>query len=145
MYILILWDCAVLQHENLFQSIKVEFSSVHHFYEFSNILLCLFKLNSSLLFLHSIRLYRNAENVPASPMAGTPCVVQEYINNPLLIDGFKCDLRVYVLVTSCDPLRIYIYNDGLVRLGTEKYVDPSSPNGVSSYLKKTKKTEEDQM
>lgn len=33
---------------------------------------------------------------------------------PFLLDGFKCDLRVYVLVTSCNPLRIFVYKDGLV-------------------------------
>ena len=35
---------------------------------------------------------------------------------PFLLDGFKCDLRVYVLVTSCSPLRVFIYKDGLVSL-----------------------------
>ena len=34
---------------------------------------------------------------------------------PLLLDGFKLDLRVYVLVTACNPLRIFVYKDGLVR------------------------------
>ena len=33
---------------------------------------------------------------------------------PLLLDGFKLDLRVYVLVTACNPLRIFVYKDGLV-------------------------------
>eukprot|EP00731_Ephydatia_muelleri_P018086 Em0011g126a len=42
-----------------------------------------------------------------------PVIVQEYIDEPLLIDTFKCDLRVYVLVTSCDPLSILVYRDGL--------------------------------
>ena len=34
----------------------------------------------------------------------------------MVLDSYKFDLRVYVLVTSCDPLRIFLYNDGLVSL-----------------------------
>jgi len=36
-----------------------------------------------------------------------------------------------VLVTSCDPLRIFVYEDGLGRFATLKYVDPSNNNLVS--------------
>ncbi|KAL5487314.1 hypothetical protein EMCRGX_G019902 [Ephydatia muelleri] len=57
-----------------------------------------------------------------------PVIVQEYIDEPLLIDTFKCDLRVYVLVTSCDPLSILVYRDGLVRLSTQAYHPPSEEN-----------------
>lgn len=55
-------------------------------------------------------------------------VIQEYIEKPFLLEGFKFDLRVYVLVTSCDPLRIFLYHDGLVRMGTEVYEPPSDEN-----------------
>ena len=48
-------------------------------------------------------------------------IVQQYIANPLLINGFKVDLRVYVACTSFDPLRVYIFNDGLVRFATEPF------------------------
>jgi tubulin polyglutamylase TTLL6/13 len=43
---------------------------------------------------------------------GDHMVCQVYLTDPFLIDGFKFDMRIYVLITSCDPLRIYIF-DGL--------------------------------
>lgn len=48
-------------------------------------------------------------------------VVARYIADPLCIDGHKCDIRIYVAVTSFDPLIIYVYEEGLVRIATVRY------------------------
>jgi len=48
-------------------------------------------------------------------------VIQRYVPNPLLIFGYKFDLRIYVTVLSYDPLKVYINDEGLVRLATAKY------------------------
>jgi tubulin polyglutamylase TTLL7 len=77
----------------------------------------------------SISLLRNAEKIAQNENI----IVQEYIDKPFLVEGFKCDMRIYVLVTSCDPLRVFLYNDGLLRMGTEKYVYPTDSNIVSAF------------
>ncbi|XP_048645532.1 tubulin polyglutamylase TTLL6 isoform X5 [Marmota marmota marmota] len=55
-------------------------------------------------------------------------ICQLYISKPFIIDGFKFDLRIYVLVTSCDPLRIFVYKEGLVRFATTSYSYPCTDN-----------------
>ncbi|XP_030309826.1 tubulin polyglutamylase TTLL4 isoform X2 [Calypte anna] len=50
-----------------------------------------------------------------------PLLVQRYLNKPYLIGGRKFDLRIYVYVTCYDPLRVYLFKDGLVRFASCKY------------------------
>lgn len=53
-------------------------------------------------------------------------VVQRYISRPYLINDTKFDMRIYVLVTSFHPLRIYLYQDGLVRFASVQYNNAST-------------------
>jgi len=50
-------------------------------------------------------------------------IIQRYIPNPLLIGGRKFDMRIYVVVVSYDPLKVYVNDEGLVRFATEQYSD----------------------
>uniref|UniRef100_A0A1I8HYV3 Tubulin--tyrosine ligase-like protein 9 n=1 Tax=Macrostomum lignano TaxID=282301 RepID=A0A1I8HYV3_9PLAT len=61
-------------------------------------------------------------------------VCQLYVSRPFLIDDYKFDLRVYVLVAGCDPFRIFVFKDGLARFTTVKYRDPSAVNLDNVYM-----------
>lgn len=50
-----------------------------------------------------------------------PLLVQRYLHKPYLIGGKKFDLRIYVYITCYDPLRVYLFKDGLVRFASCKY------------------------
>ncbi|CAK9814066.1 Probable tubulin polyglutamylase ttll-15 [Anthophora quadrimaculata] len=48
--------------------------------------------------------------------------VQEFIQRPFLVDGYKFDIGVYTVITSVDPLRVYVYKgDVLFRFCPVKY------------------------
>ena len=53
-------------------------------------------------------------------------IAQQYIGNPALYKGHKFDLRVYMLVSSVNPLKVY-YHDGFLRITLKKY-DKHSTN-----------------
>ena len=60
--------------------------------------------------------------------------VQEFIHNPLLVDGYKFDIGIYTTLTSVDPLRIYVHNnDVLLRFCPTKY-HPFDPEDRDKYV-----------
>lgn len=68
-----------------------------------------------------------------SPGVGSRlAIAQEYIES-LTIDDRKFDLRVYVLVASLDPLRIYVYRNGVARFCTAS----ADGSGIYSQLTNT--------
>lgn len=48
-------------------------------------------------------------------------VISRYIDNPLLIGGKKFDMRIYVLVTSYHPLKVWLFKYGFCRFCNEKF------------------------
>ena len=48
-------------------------------------------------------------------------VIQKYIENPLVIKGRKFDIRQWVLVTSFNPLTVYLFDTPYIRFGAEEF------------------------
>ncbi len=61
-------------------------------------------------------------------------VISRYITNPLLINGHKFDLRIYVVVTCYEPLRVYVYKEGLARFASETYTSKINKNNKFMHL-----------
>ena len=64
-----------------------------------------------------VSVINSIEQVPT----GARAVLQRYINNPYLLHGYKFTMRIYMLITSFDPLRIYLHDDGFAHIAIEKY------------------------
>ena len=48
-------------------------------------------------------------------------MASKYLNNPLLVENRKFDLRIYVLVRQFAPLEAYVYQRAFCRFCTEEY------------------------
>lgn len=82
-----------------------------------------------------ICVFKDIKNVPAHT-SKDGMIVQRYISNPLLLNGFKFDLRVYVVVTGISDgnMHAFLHDEGLVRCCTEPYEKPTKDNYRKSYM-----------
>jgi len=58
-------------------------------------------------------------------------LAQKYVGNPLLVNGRKFGIRLWVVMTSARPLRGYVHERGLVLFSSEEY-SASAPNGSTA-------------
>lgn len=59
---------------------------------------------------------------------------QEFIEDPLLIDGHKFDFGIYVVVTSVNPLRVYYYTKNTLLRFCKYPYDPENFDNIDSYV-----------
>mmetsp|Transcript_14421 Transcript_14421/g.24600 ORF Transcript_14421/g.24600 Transcript_14421/m.24600 type:complete len:162 (+) Transcript_14421:588-1073(+) len=63
-------------------------------------------------------------------------VVQQYLDSPLLLDGLKFDLRLYVVVTGINEGEVHAFlaDEGLARFCTKPYQKPTKSNFKDYYM-----------
>lgn len=64
-----------------------------------------------------VRVLSDVATVPV----GERWMVQEYLENPHIMHERKYVLRLYVLISSIEPLRVYLYRQGFAKLASEPY------------------------
>ncbi|RUS91703.1 hypothetical protein EGW08_000529, partial [Elysia chlorotica] len=65
---------------------------------------------------------------------GRSHVVQEYLSSVLLLERFKFDLRIYVILKCLDPLEFHICKEGLARFSTIPYEQPNNKNLAETFM-----------
>ncbi|XP_044584926.1 probable tubulin polyglutamylase ttll-15 [Cotesia glomerata] len=74
---------------------------------------------------------KNVENIKFN---NNENFIQEFIERPYLIDGYKFDVGIYTVITSIDPLRVYVYKgDVLFRFCSHQYY-PFNPDDLDKYI-----------
>ncbi|XP_072044540.1 probable tubulin polyglutamylase ttll-15 [Amphiura filiformis] len=61
-------------------------------------------------------------------------IIQEYISNPYLAQGRKLSIGIYVIVTSIDPLRVYIIDTKYITRCSVKLYDPEDFTDPTTFI-----------
>ena len=70
-------------------------------------------------FAHGIKIIDNYDDIKNAKQKRF--LVSRYVMHPLLINNKKFDMRAYVLVTGMNPLKIYFYRDGYLKISVKNY------------------------
>jgi hypothetical protein len=86
-----------------------------------------------------ILLARNLDEVDELCLSGYVAderpLAQEYIAAPLVVGGRKTSMRVFVAITGVDPLRVFVYDQVLIRFAGAEYTqDPATYGDISVHL-----------
>ena len=98
------------------------------------------ELNPEKRFVQKFKNNRGVELKKASEMNFTKSASltnyfgQEFIENPLLFEGHKFDMGIYVVITSVNPLRFYYYSESfMIRLCSRPY-NPNNFDDIKTYV-----------
>lgn len=81
-----------------------------------------------------MKLIKHGDELPADD----EWLVQEYIENPHLINKRKYILQLFLLITSSDPLTAYLYQGGVADLAVQPYsTDPEKWNNAGIHIATT--------
>ncbi|GMT11530.1 hypothetical protein PFISCL1PPCAC_2827, partial [Pristionchus fissidentatus] len=92
-------------------------------------------MHPDLLWVQKDNAHRNIriKSVDAIDFGKTNSFVQKFVDNPLLIDNRKFDIGIYTVVTSLNPLRVYVYDEVLIRFCPKDY-HPFDVEDVDKYV-----------
>lgn len=94
------------------------------------------KDNPDSIFVEKNNKHRSIKIQPSNSinLSASDSFLQEYVQNPFLVDGHKFDVGVYIVLTSIEPLMIYMYTgDILFRYCPNKYY-PLDYANVNQYV-----------
>ena len=81
--------------------------------------------------------HKHAEEHIARRSAKKPALLQRYITNPLLLEGKKFGLRLWVFITGVEPtVRMYLSEKGLCIVSAKRY--QNLPDNVANVTAKSK-------
>ena len=61
-------------------------------------------------------------------------LLQRYVENPLLVNNKKFDVRLFLLISGIDPVQGHLCDEGLARFCTHNYSKPNETNMKNNYM-----------